>query len=69
MPSNFGIIPRVIQYVFEHVPSSSTLKASFFEIHNEKLYDLLKGGNIRVPLRIKEDVSGMYPYMDMGSSG
>ena len=49
--STAGIIPRVLRDVFRGV-GDSTVKISFFEILNERIYDLLRSH--KVPLTLKE---------------
>jgi kinesin family protein C1 len=47
VPSNPGIIPRTVELLFDSIVTagflgwSYTVKASFLEIYNEVLYDLL----------------------------
>ena len=58
-----GIIPRVVRDVFRHVEQSAdssncTIKVSFFEILNEKIFDLLK--TMKVPLALKEAGAEFY---------
>ena len=58
-----GIIPRVVRDVFRHVEESAdcseyTIKVSFFEILNEKIFDLLK--TMKVPLALKEAGTEFY---------
>lgn len=63
-----GLIPRVVRDVFKKLESTpdkgvfSTLKISFFEILNEKIYDLLKA--MKVPLALKE-VGGEFFIPDL----
>jgi kinesin family member 5 len=56
--SNKGIIPRMVETIFEKILDSEEsleyhIKAGFFEVYNEKIYDLV---NIRkTDLKVKED--------------
>ena len=58
-----GIIPKVVRDVFGHIEESKdaseyTIKVSFFEILNEKIFDLLK--TMKVPLALKEAGTEFY---------
>ncbi|KAI9203308.1 P-loop containing nucleoside triphosphate hydrolase protein [Polychytrium aggregatum] len=57
-----GIIPRVIQQIFESPqtsdPSSFNLKVSFVEIYQEQLRDLLSGEGENREIAIREDRTG-----------
>ena len=56
--SDRGLIPRVISEIFGKIGQETSVRISFFEILNEKVFDLLKPSNIKVPLRIKEEGNG-----------
>ena len=52
-----GIIPQTITDIFNSVHLSDvSVGVSFFEIHNEKLFDLLNNAKIKVPLGMREEV-------------
>ena len=56
-PSAQGIIPQTISDIFNSVDLSNiSVSVSFFEIHNEKLFDLLNTSKIKVPLGMREEV-------------
>lgn len=53
-PSSPGLIPLVLQELFDSSNSSDVIfKISFLEIYNEKVYDLLTGSGL--DLQIRED--------------
>ena len=57
---SIGIIPRTVSGIFAGLASGSTsssysVKVSFFEIHNEMVYDLLNVQKKKIPLRLKEE--------------
>lgn len=62
-PETEGILPRICSYIFEEVEASKSvsqylIKASFYEIYNEEIRDLL---HIKTPsklLQVKEDKKG-----------
>jgi hypothetical protein len=58
-------VPRAIEKVFKNIKQMRmdvTLKCSFIQIYNEKIYDLLSNPNvIFTPLKIREDkISGIF---------
>nr|XP_022901212.1 kinesin-like protein KIN-7I [Onthophagus taurus] len=59
-PSDPGIIPRVIDQLFDIIDvrhdSKFLIRVAYVEIYNEKIYDLLKKNNVDVKTR--EDVDG-----------
>ena len=60
-----GIIPNAIQHIFDHVSLNTSnekylIRASYFEIYNEEIRDLLSyNSNIRLELRESNDL-GVY---------
>nr|CDS32725.1 WD repeat containing protein 47 [Hymenolepis microstoma] len=60
-PSNPGIVPRIIEDLFDYIrlkkdhSASFSVKFSYFEIYNEKIYDLLEDKNPAPKLRVRED--------------
>lgn len=53
-----GIIPRTVAGIFSGLSDdASVVKVSFFEIHNEMIYDLLNVQKRKIPLRLKEEGS------------
>lgn len=59
--SDWGVIPRASEYLFNHLQDRSQLggfkyiaKASFLQIYNEKLYDLLRSNTDDTELKIRE---------------
>jgi hypothetical protein len=59
--SHWGVIPRASEYLFNHLQERSEAggfkyiaKASFLQIYNEKLYDLLRSTTDDTELRIRE---------------
>ncbi|VUZ54676.1 unnamed protein product [Hymenolepis diminuta] len=60
-PSNPGIVPRVIEDLFDYIrqkkesSASFSVKFSYFEIYNEKIYDLLQDRIPAPKLRVRED--------------
>ncbi len=55
-PQELGIIPRAIEDIFKNVDTSTvSIGVSFFEILNEKLYDLLSSSCSKVPLCMREE--------------
>lgn len=64
-----GVIPRVAEEIFSYIEESSNsasrflVRASFMQIYNEQLQDLLhpaKQGQPRQPLKIREVPAGIY---------
>ena len=64
-----GVIPRVAEEIFSYIEESSNsasrflVRASFMQIYNEQLQDLLhphKQGQPRQPLKIREVPTGIY---------
>lgn len=59
--TDWGVIPRASEYLFNHLQERSEAggfkyiaKASFLQIYNEKLYDLLRSTTDDTELRIRE---------------
>lgn len=59
--SDWGVIPRASEYLFNHLQERSQMggfkyiaKASFLQIYNEKLYDLLSNHTDDTELKIRE---------------
>lgn len=59
--SEWGVIPRAAEYLFGHLQDRSDAggfkyiaKASFLQIYNEKLYDLLRSSSDDTELKIRE---------------
>ena len=51
-----GIIPQAIEDIFESVDLSHvSVGVSFFEILNEKLFDLLNPSKLKVPMAMREE--------------
>eukprot|EP01064_Diplonema_japonicum_P009159 TRINITY_DN16625_c0_g1_i1.p1 TRINITY_DN16625_c0_g1~~TRINITY_DN16625_c0_g1_i1.p1 ORF type:complete len:586 (+),score=87.67 TRINITY_DN16625_c0_g1_i1:61-1818(+) len=46
-----GVIPKSAEYIFENLTDTCTLQASFLEIYNENIYDLLAPSSGTLPLR------------------
>jgi hypothetical protein len=68
--TDWGVIPRASEYLFNHLQDRSeaggfsyVAKASFLQIYNEKLYDLLRSSTDDTELRIRE-----IPYPNSSSS-
>lgn len=40
--TDYGIVPKSIEWLFDHMPDESNFNAEFFEIYNENFIDLLK---------------------------
>ncbi|CAH1777611.1 unnamed protein product [Owenia fusiformis] len=59
---NMGVIPRVVQDLFEGINEQPdydfVIKVSFLEIHNEDLHDLLSSSSKKEDVAIREDVKG-----------
>ncbi len=54
-----GIVPRAVEDIFQATESGDlTVKVAFFEILNDKIYDLLNAHKFKVPLKLKESGSG-----------
>lgn len=69
--SDWGVIPRASEYLFNHLQERSQMggfkyiaKASFFQIYNEKLYDLLRSNTDDTELKIRE-----IPHHPQGGGG
>jgi len=62
-----GMIPRAIEDVFAGSnPTTDFISVSFFEIYNEKLYDLLAKDKMKVPLMLREENHRFQiPYLSM----
>jgi hypothetical protein len=55
-PQDLGIIHRANADIFKTVDLSAvSVGVSFFEILNEKLYDLLNTSKVKVPLSMREE--------------
>ncbi|KAM7541985.1 hypothetical protein Aperf_G00000008928 [Anoplocephala perfoliata] len=60
-PSNPGIVPRIVEDLFNCIrikkgnTASISVKFSYCEIYNEKIYDLLQDKNPAPKLRVRED--------------
>ena len=59
--ADWGVIPRASEYLFNHLQERSEMggfkyiaKASFLQIYNEKLYDLLRSQTDDTELKIRE---------------
>jgi hypothetical protein len=59
--TDWGVFPRASEYLFNHLQDRSeaggfkyVAKASFLQIYNEKLYDLLRSSTDETELRIRE---------------
>ena len=59
-----GVLPRTLEYIFERKPKEARLFATFFEIYNEKIYDLLVDPKKRRKLDIREE-SGQFSVPDL----
>lgn len=55
-----GIIPRAIQQIFQFCTPDDSIGISFYEIHNEKAFDLLSPSELKVPLKIGETAGEFY---------
>jgi len=60
---DLGIVPRVIDSIFEYTEKASnsksiSLRATFLEIHNEELRDLLRNSEEPTSLSVREDQNG-----------
>lgn len=63
-----GILPRVLSFIFEYLPSEVNfqISVSFYEIYNEKIYDLFVGSGIKkancstAPLDVREEKDGSF---------
>ena len=58
--SDPGIIPRAIQQIFDLCSPSDSIGISFYEIHNEKAFDLLSFSQLKVPLILREENGGEF---------
>lgn len=57
-PEHHGILPRVLQFVFNHLNQGElALKASFYEIYNDKIFDLLAESEDNAPVEVPSDAS------------
>lgn len=59
---NRGLVPRVLEYLWSggNIDCQLLFKCSFFEIYQEKIYDLLNPNN-DIPLAVREDSNlGVY---------
>ena len=54
------IIPRAIQQIFDLCSPSDSIGISFYEIHNEKAFDLLSFSQLKVPLILREENGGEF---------
>ena len=58
---SLGVVPRAVRLIFDALEATCeefTVKVAFFEILNEKIYDLLNANNMKVPLKLKEEGHG-----------
>lgn len=56
-----GIIPRALDDIFAIANSDTdSIGVAFIEILNEKLYDLLSGSLLKVPLALREEFGAFY---------
>ena len=56
-----GIIPRALKDIFRSAdPENDSIGISFYEIHNEKVFDLLSQSQLKVPLNIREEMGDFY---------
>jgi hypothetical protein len=58
-----GIIPQAFEDIFAHIQGSQSsdnflVRASYLEIHNEEIRDLLAGSQSLTRLELKENVEG-----------
>ena len=51
-PNDLGLIPRIIEYLLKH--KTMQINASFIEIYNEKIYDLLDNTEKQNGLELRE---------------
>ena len=58
--SDPGIIPRAIQQIFQFCMPDDSIGISFYEIHNEKAFDLLSPSEFKVPLIVREENGGEF---------
>ena len=58
--SDPGIIPRAIQQIFQFCTPDDSIGISFYEIHNEKAFDLLSPSEFKVPLILREENGGEF---------
>jgi kinesin family protein 11 len=52
LPTEAGVIPRAMAHVFEYLQANGTeysVKATFLELYNEEISDLLAGAYSRPP--------------------
>jgi hypothetical protein len=57
---NAGVIPRIIEEIFKRIDAredKGRVLASFLEIHNDDIIDLLSGSS--TPCNLREDTSGV----------
>jgi len=59
-----GILPRTLDFIFSELPPSTQMFVSFFEIYNERLFDLL-GGPKKKPLDIREEKDGFFSVPEL----
>ena len=55
-----GIIPRAIQQIFDESNVDDSIGISFYEIHNEKAFDLLSTSQFKIPLALREENGGEF---------
>ena len=61
-PISRGLVPRILEYLWSNIPLDCEFhpKCAFYEIYQEKIYDLLDPANSS-PLAVREDIkSGVY---------
>ena len=58
--TDVGIIPRALQQIFLLSNPEDSIGISFYEIHNEKVFDLLSSSQLKVPLILREENGGEF---------
>ena len=59
--TEMGIIPRALEEIFRLAnPDTDSIGIAFYEIHNEKVFDLLSQSQLKVPLLLREGSGEFY---------
>ncbi len=50
-----GILPRTLELIYTRLDEGVTIELSFYEIYNDKVFNLIPGKKAAGPLDIRED--------------